>query len=103
MINRRHALLLGAAALIPSDAVAQAKYPERPIRLVIPFAPAGVADAVGRQWAHATEASLGPIFLENQGGASGLIAAAAVARSNPDGYTLLLGSGAQMLVAVTAS
>jgi len=103
MINRRHAMLLGAAALISSDAVAQAKYPERPIRLVIPFAPAGVADAVGRQWAHATEALLGPIFLENQGGASGLIAAAAVARANPDGYTLLLGSGAQMLVAVTAS
>jgi len=44
MINRRHALLLGGAALITRDAVAQSKYPERPIRLVVPIAPGGLAE-----------------------------------------------------------
>ena len=53
MINRRDALVLGSgclagAGLIARRAIAQSKYPERPIRLVIPFVPGGVADAVGR-------------------------------------------------------
>jgi tripartite-type tricarboxylate transporter receptor subunit TctC len=78
--------------------LAQSKYPERPIRLVIPFVPGGVTDAVGRQWAHAMTALLGPVFIENQGGGGGAIGAAAVARAEPDGYSLLFGSTPNLVV-----
>src|SRR5262249_26553127 len=109
MIDRRGMLVLGAgclagAGLKTRGVIAQPKkYPARPIRLIVPFAPGGAAEAIGHQWAHAMEALLGPVFVENQGGAGGSIAAVTVARANPDGHTLLLGSGAQMLVAVAAS
>src|SRR5215475_14534250 len=98
MVNRRDMLLgfgcLAGAALMTRGSVAQSRYPERPIRLVIPFVPGGVTDAVGRQWAHAMTALLGPVFIENQGGGGGAIGAAAVARADPDGYSILLGGGA---------
>jgi len=96
MINRRLTLLIGSRclaglALITRGALAQTKYPDRPIRLVVPTAPGGGIDALGRQWAHAMNALLGPVFIENQGGAGGAIGAAAVARADPDGYSILLG------------
>src|SRR5215475_10361764 len=99
MISRRDALVLGSrgvagVVLTTRCVVAQSKYPERPIRLVVPFVPGGVTDAVGRQWAHAMKALLGPVFIENQGGGGGAIGAAAVARADPDGYSILLGGGA---------
>ena len=49
-------------------AAAQSKYPERPIRLVIPFRPGGVYDAIGRPWADRVKSSLGTVVVENQGG-----------------------------------
>jgi tripartite-type tricarboxylate transporter receptor subunit TctC len=66
-------------------------YPTRPIRLVIPFQPGGAYDAVGRPWADRMKSLLGTVVVENSGGASGSLGAATVARSKPDGYTLLLG------------
>jgi tripartite-type tricarboxylate transporter receptor subunit TctC len=66
-------------------------YPTRPIRLVIPFPPGGAYDAVGRPWADKMKPLLGTVVVENIGGASGSLGAAAVARAQPDGYTLLLG------------
>jgi tripartite-type tricarboxylate transporter receptor subunit TctC len=82
----------GAAALpvIPRITEAQA-YPSRPIRLVIPFPPGGAYDAVGRPWADKMKPLLGTVVVENIGGASGSLGAAAVARARPDGYTILLG------------
>src|SRR5262245_52709243 len=100
MTRRRDVLLglLAAAALAPLRALAQAKYPERPIRLVIPFPPGGVYDAIGRPWADKMKSLLGTVVVENQGGAGGSIGAAAVARAPADGYTLLLGGGGSQII-----
>src|SRR3981189_3581928 len=92
-MRRRDSLALSLAPLpmALSPAAAQSKYPERPIRLVVPFPPGGVYDAVGRPWAERMKTTLGTMIVENQGGAGGSLGAATVARARPDGYTLLLG------------
>ena len=82
-----------AAATLPAVtgmAWAQA-YPMRPIRLVIPFPPGGAFDAVGRPWADKMKPLLGTVVVENIGGAGASLGASAVARAQPDGYTILLG------------
>jgi tripartite-type tricarboxylate transporter receptor subunit TctC len=88
---------LTGCALAPCAGLAQAKYPDRAIKLIVPFAPGGVNDAVARLWAERMKAMLGSVYIENQGGAGGAVGALAVARAQPDGYTLLLG-GAGALV-----
>lgn len=108
MIRRREFLAAAAAAasaraLLPQPALAQAKYPERPVRLVIPFPPGGVYDSVGRPWAEKMKAGLGTVVVENLGGAGGSLGAAAVARAAPDGYTLLLGGGGPLIINSVAS
>src|SRR5258705_11649442 len=108
-MRRREVLALGLAALstpalLPQRARAQAKYPERPVRLVIPFTPGGVNDAVGRPWADKMKSLLGTVVVENIGGAGGGLGAAAVARAKPDGYTILLGGmGSQVIVGVATN
>ena len=101
-MNRRLALTAGLAAIgamaLARSALAQPKFPERPIRLVIPFPPGGVNDAVGRPWAERVKSSLGTVVVENQGGAGGSLGAAAVARAQPDGHTLLLGGSGAMVI-----
>jgi tripartite-type tricarboxylate transporter receptor subunit TctC len=70
---------------------AHALYPERPITLLVPFAPGGANDIVGRIVADALGEALGqPVVIENRGGAGGNIGMGMVARARPDGYTLLL-------------
>jgi tripartite-type tricarboxylate transporter receptor subunit TctC len=77
-------------SLAPGGAAAQA-YPTRPITLVIPFPPGGGNDALGRMVADKMSKSIGQqIVVENRGGAGGTIATRAVARSAPDGHTILL-------------
>jgi tripartite-type tricarboxylate transporter receptor subunit TctC len=98
-MKRRDVLALGLAAfsaplLGKVPAFAQNKYPDRAIRLVVPWPPGGVNDAVGRPWAERMKSVLGTIIVENQGGAGGSLGAAAVTRAQPDGYTLLLGGAA---------
>jgi len=106
-MKRRDLLALGLAsfsahALAPFLAFAQAAYPDRPIKLIVPFAPGGVVDVVGRLWAEKVKAHLGAVFVENQGGAGGMIGAQEVARAAPDGYTLLLGNtSTQVLIPVS--
>ena len=95
-MRRRDLLALGVAALAARSltsqpAVAQSKYPDRPIRLVVPFPPGGGYDAVGRPWAEKMKSVLGTVVVENQGGGGSSLGAAAVARARPDGYTILLG------------
>src|SRR5467141_5467237 len=93
-VPRRQFLHLAAsAAVLPTIVrIARAQaYPSRPIRLVIPFPPGGAYDAVGRPWADKMKHLLGTVVVENIGGASGALGAAAVARARPDGYTILLG------------
>jgi tripartite-type tricarboxylate transporter receptor subunit TctC len=85
-------LAAGAAALPASSRFAWAQaYPSRPVRLVIPFPPGGVFDAIGRPWADKVKSLLGTIVVENIGGGGSSLGAAAVARARPDGYTILLG------------
>src|SRR5436853_3438471 len=106
MMHRRHLLALGGAALAASalPARAQGRYPERPIRLVVPFTPGGVNDAVGRPWADKMKSLLGTVVVENIGGAGGGVGSAAVARARPDGYTLLLGGmGSQVIVGIVTN
>jgi tripartite-type tricarboxylate transporter receptor subunit TctC len=105
MMKRRDVLVGLAVSAVPAfSAHVQAKYPERPIRLVVPFTPGGVNDAVGRPWADKMKSLLGTVVVENIGGAGGGLGAAAVARARPDGYTLLLGGmGSHIIVGVTTN
>ncbi|MES2562134.1 MAG: tripartite tricarboxylate transporter substrate binding protein [Pseudomonadota bacterium] len=79
-----------ASALLPVCAHAQ-KYPERPVRLVVPFAPGGVNDIIGRRYAQEMTRVLGQtMIVDNKSGASGAIGSAEVARAKPDGHLLLI-------------
>ena len=70
---------------------AQAQYPDKPIRLVVPFAPGGVNDIVGRRYAQEMTKALGHnVIVENRAGASGVIGSSEVARAKPDGHTLVI-------------
>jgi tripartite-type tricarboxylate transporter receptor subunit TctC len=80
-MNRRDLLALAlaslpASVLTPRAAIAQGKYPERPIKLMVAFSAGGVNDVVGRQWAERVRTLLGTVYVENQGGGSGTIAPA---------------------------
>ena len=95
-MRRRDLLTLGSAALavrgLPTTTTrAASNYPERPVRLIIPFPPGGGFYAIGRPWAERIKPLLGTIVVENQGGGGSSLGAATVAHSSPDGYTLLLG------------
>ena len=73
--------------------VAAAGYPERPVRMVVPYPPGGATDVIGRVMAQELSLALGQQFVvENRAGATGNIGADHVAKSDPDGYTLLLGA-----------
>src|SRR6204780_3163987 len=86
-------LAAGAVALSAASPTTRAEtYPARPIRLVLPFPPGGVFDIVGRPWADKVKAELGTVFIDNQPGAGGSLAAQIVAHALPDGYTIFLGA-----------
>jgi len=88
---------LPAAALLPRSAFAA--WPDRPIHLIVPFAAGGNADIVGRLSGDQISKGVGQtVVVENRGGAGGSIGAAFVARSQPDGYTLLVGSNGPLTV-----
>jgi tripartite-type tricarboxylate transporter receptor subunit TctC len=95
MIPRRDLLRLGVGAAtlsLISGSARAAGYPDHPVRLVLPFPPGGVFDIVGRPWADKVKANLGVVFVDNQPGAGGSIAAQLVAHAAPDGYTIFLGA-----------
>ena len=92
---RRHFLQLAVAAVaLPAmTLITKAEiYPSRPITMVVPFAPGGIADIIGRVVAEGIRPSLGQtVIVENVGGAAGSIGPGWVARALPDGYTIVLG------------
>jgi tripartite-type tricarboxylate transporter receptor subunit TctC len=80
------ALLIGA----PASAQPSSSYPDRPVRIVIPFAPGGGTDVIGRMLAHSLRGPLGQsVVVENKPGAAGAVGAMQVVQAAPDGYTLL--------------
>jgi tripartite-type tricarboxylate transporter receptor subunit TctC len=80
-------------AAIVAPASAQATYPSKPIRIIVPYAPGGLTDVVARLYAEHLRRSFGQgVFVENKPGASGIIAIEEMARARPDGYTLMIGN-----------
>jgi tripartite-type tricarboxylate transporter receptor subunit TctC len=89
-VTRRAMLAVGVAALLSTHSVAQAAWPDRPIRLIVPFAPGASNDILARSIAVKLSERLGqPVIVENKGGAGGIIGTDYVAKSSPDGNTLL--------------
>lgn len=92
MTLRRRPFLLGAAALAaPAPLAAQGAWPSRPVRLIVPYAASGGTDILARAIGEALRPSLPqPFVVENRAGAAGVVGSDAVARSEPDGHTLLI-------------
>ena len=96
-ISRLLLALLLAAVVAPTSGWAQG-YPNRPVRLVVPFSAGGPADALGRVLAdQLNKIWAQPVIIENRGGAGGNLGAEVVARSAPDGYTLLLNASSHVI------
>jgi tripartite-type tricarboxylate transporter receptor subunit TctC len=98
------ALLFGlwlGALLAPPACLAQG-YPTKPIHLIVPFPPGGVADIIARPIAERLTKSLGqPVVVESRGGATGTLGASFVAQATPDGHTLLLGTTNEIAMSPT--
>ena len=86
----------GGMFMAASTALPQGSAPDRPVRLIVPFAPGGINDTVARPLAERMRSVLGNIVVENRAGAGGTIGAAVVARAEPDGNTLLLGGSSTL-------
>lgn len=108
-VRRRHALAFGSvifAALAGAlPAAAQSDYPNKTIRLVVPYAPGGSSDTLGRLMArHLQEAFKQNVVVENKGGAGGMIGSREVSKAAPDGYTLVVsGIGSHVIAPVDAA
>src|SRR5215208_1601310 len=99
---RRAMVLLGALTVIGVEPAMA--YPDRPVRIVVPFAPGGLNDTVARLIQPYLERSLGqPVIVDNRPGASGIIGADAVAKAPPDGHMLLMVASSYTVIPATNS
>ncbi len=98
MITRRVFLSASAASVLAGRAAAQS-YPDKPIKLVVPYPPGGPIDTTARIVAHELSARLGQVIVENRPGGGATLGAKSVATADPDGYTLLFGSSGSLCVA----
>ncbi|PZW44815.1 tripartite-type tricarboxylate transporter receptor subunit TctC [Humitalea rosea] len=98
-LTRRGLTLAAIGLATPGLAHAEAAWPNHPLRLLVPVAPGGLTDLLGRTVAAKLEHILGqPVITENRGGASMIIGTQAAARASPDGYTLLIGSASSLVL-----
>ena len=85
--------LVAAATLALAASIAHAQYPTKPVKIVVPWPPGGAVDTIGRLIAQHISEPLGqPVLIDNRAGAAGAIGSEQVAKAEPDGYTLLMGS-----------
>jgi len=88
---RKFILLVAGSLWLGVTAVSAQTYPDRPVQLVVSYPPGGATDIIGRLVAESLTAKLGQrVYVENRGGASGMLGAGYVAKSRPDGYTLVI-------------
>jgi tripartite-type tricarboxylate transporter receptor subunit TctC len=103
-VKRRRLILAGASVVaVPAIVRAEGKYPERTVRLVIPFAPAGPTDIIGRMVAEKMTSLIGQtMIVDNKAGAAGSIGAMEVKNARPDGYSLLFATSSTHAINPTA-
>ena len=95
-MRRREFLKLSGAAALAGVSISKARaqavtWPNKPVKLILPYAPGGATDLIGRPWADKLSQVFGqPFVIDNRGGAGGMIGTEAAAKSAPDGYTFLL-------------
>lgn len=99
IVRRLFLAALIACGVQAAEPLAAQTYPNRPIRLIVPFPPGGPTDVMGRVIAQQLSATLGPIVVENRPGAGSTIGTKYAAGADPDGYTLLFGSTASLAIA----
>src|ERR1700739_1422593 len=98
--NMRARFLAVLFAACITTTAARAAWPERPVTLIVPFAPGGITDTLARITAARLPSAIGqPFIVENQAGAAGLVATERVARARPDGYTILFSTITQIAIA----
>jgi tripartite-type tricarboxylate transporter receptor subunit TctC len=103
MATRRSVLTslagVGSALALPAIARAQDKYPNKPIKIIVPFPPGGPTDTIARMTAQDLSTRIGQVVVENRPGAGSTMATKDVAAADPDGYTLLFGTSGSLAVA----
>jgi tripartite-type tricarboxylate transporter receptor subunit TctC len=99
MTKQMRALLTLAISLLLSAAASAQSYPSRPIRMIVPFPPAGIADLSGRLVAEGLRAKFNqPVIVENKPGANGVIGLREMLKAEPDGYTLMIGTVGSVVI-----
>jgi tripartite-type tricarboxylate transporter receptor subunit TctC len=103
MATRRSVLTslvgVGSALALPAIARAQDKYPNKPIKIIVPFPPGGPTDTIARMTAQDLSTRVGQVVVENRPGAGSTMATKDVAAADPDGYTLLFGTSGSLAIA----
>ena len=98
MTTRRRQILTGALAGLATPALAQPAWPNRTIRLIVPFTPGGSTDGMARIGAQKLQEKLGQtVVVENRPGGNGTVGGIAVAQAAPDGYTLCSSASIQVM------